>query len=758
MHTPTPSVKHLLLVGGGHSHLAVLRRLAMRPVPGLSTTLVSRDIVTPYSGSLPGFLAGTYREEDMHIDLRPLAQFAGVRLIQTEVAAIDLDARRLELGSRPALEFDLLSLNIGSRPNAQLIPGAREHAIGIKPIDRCISHWQDIRAAARTALADGGRYHLVIVGGGPASVEFALAAQARSNRDQGRSPDQPAAMNITLVCGAPALLSGHNARTRAFALSELRRRGIDVLLDHRVESFTANKVNCKGGISLDADAMVYANGASLPDWAAQLGLAISTDGFIEVRDTLQSTSHDFVFAAGDMATIAGKPRPKSGVYAVRQGKILAHNLVARARNQRLKHYHPQRQALALMSLSNGRALASRGRLFYQGQLAWQLKHRIDSSFVRKFSALPKMKADLELASGLVDQQTEQRLRKHALRCAGCGAKVASQTLHSVLSELPAAQTADRQPPDDAAIIDLDKERVLVQSVDFLKAFVNDPWLFARIATNHSLSDLHAMGLSAQSAQALVGLPPASPQLGRAQLAELMQGCSAVLAEEQCELVGGHSAEADSLQFGLCVNAVAPRQAVLHKTGLTTGDVLVLGKPLGTGTLLAADMRYRARHQWMQPAFTSMLQSNRDAGAIAVRYQASACTDITGFGLAGHLLEMLAPGVDVEIDLDTLPVLPGALDCLRADITSSLHHDNSAASAAVDFGAQSLKDPRVQLLFDPQTAGGLLFAVRAADADQCIADLHAAGYQHAVVIGRVLATAQNKPRIRLAVGRHALPGV
>jgi len=749
MQPTTPIVKHLLLVGGGHSHLSVLRRLAMRPVPGLSTTLISRDVVTPYSGSLPGFLAGTYSHDDMHIDLRPLAQFAGARLIQAEVSAIDLDNRRLDLGPRPAMGFDLLSLNIGSHPNARLIPGAREHALGIKPIDTFIQRWEEIRQDARTALSSKeGYYHLVIVGGGPASVEFALAAQARVNRDLGRSPDQPTAMAITLVCGATSLLAGHNDKTRAFALAELRRRGIDVLLDHKVATFEPDNVVCENGTELAADAMIYATGASLPEWAAQLGLAISEDGFIEVSQTLQSTSHDFVFATGDMATVRDELRPKSGVYAVRQGKVLANNLIAHASGQRLRRFRPQRKALALMSMSNGTALASRGSLFYHGKLAWQLKNRIDRGFIRKFSDLPDMEVDFQLTPGLVDEQTEQRLRKHALRCAGCGAKVASQTLSEVLSELPGRDSKTRRSPEDAAIIELGDRRVLVQSVDFLKAFVNDPWLFARIASNHSLSDIHAMGIAAQSAQALVGLPPATPVLAKAQLAELMQGCSAALEAEECSLEGGHSAESDSLQFGLCVNAVARPERLLRKTGLAIDDVLVLTKPLGTGTLLAADMRYRARHQWIQDAFACMLQSNRQAGSLAARQGATACTDITGFGLAGHLLEMLAPGVEVELELASLPVLDGALDCLRADITSSLHHDNSLASAAINFADNALIEPRVQLLFDPQTAGGLLFGLPAANAETCLDALADAGYQAATVIGRVVATDSSAPLINL----------
>jgi len=736
----TPIVKHLVLIGGGHSHLFVLKNLGMNPVPGLAVTLITRDVVTPYSGSLPGYLAGTYDHDQMHIDLAPLAQFAGARLIQQEVSEIDLTNKTIHLQGRPAVQFDILSLNTGSSPNTSLIPGAESHATGIKPIDVLIRRWEEISTRALPLLRDKQSFHLAIIGGGPASVEFALATQARINSELGLGSNDPSAMQISLLTANKQLLLGHNSKVQRFATQELGRRGINTLLEHEVSHIESGVIHCADENTITADAIVYATGASLPEWQKSLGLQLSKDGFIEVASTLQSTSHEFVFAAGDAATIAGAPRPKSGVYAVRHGKILAQNLISYARGKSLRKYRPQQRALALMSLSNGKAIASRGQLFYQGKLAWHFKHRIDSAFLRKFSQLPEMNASFELSSGLVDKSTELKMRKHALRCAGCGAKVPDAILKEVLSSLNDDESqplARLSQPEDAAVIDLPHGQRLVQSVDLLKAFSNDAWKFARIASNHCLSDLHAMGVTADSAQAIVGLPPASSTICKAQLNEIMRGCQQELRAEGCELIGGHTAEAETLQFGLCVNAIVSTDTpLLSKAGLREGDVLILTKALGTGTVLAAQMRLRARHEWLQACENSMLQSNRDAAAIFIGHQASACTDITGFGLAGHLLEMLDEKSQVLLTLQAIKSLPGALDCLRSGITSSLHAENSLASQQIETAGFKLTDSQVELLFDPQTAGGLLASIPAERSESCLTALRNAGYSEAAIIGKV----------------------
>ena len=754
MQANTPIVKHLVLLGGGHSHLAVLKYLGMNPVPGLAVTLISRDINTPYSGSLPGLISGVYKHEDIHIDLRPLAQFAGARLIQEEVCEIDLVNRRIILHSRPALEFDLLSLNVGSKPDAYQIPGAIEHAIGIKPIDLFLQRWQEIFNAAVTSIREqGSEYTLVIVGGGPASVELAFSAQVRLQSELGIKPAEPSNFKLKIVSADDELLKRHNQSVRHFARAELERRGVEILLEHTVSAFTSNAVICESGTTISADAIVYATGASIPQWLLKSGLNITEDGFIEVNKHLQTTSHDFVFAAGDAATIKGASRPKSGVYAVRQGKPLAQNLVRFATGRRLKSYHPQRHALALMSMGEGKAIASRHGLFYQGAVVWRIKHRIDSNFIRKYSELPVMTAPLALARGLVDKTTEQQLKAHAMRCAGCGAKVAGNVLEEVLRQLPAIQGNDilsgHSSAEDASMIKLGDGRVLLQSVDQIRAFINDPWLFARIATNHCLSDIYAMGALPHSALAVVGLPFASKKYARAQLTELMLACSAALQENHCELIGGHSAESSDLSFGLCVNGFIAEDQLLTKGGMNAGDILILTKPLGTGTLLAADMRYQASHRNIDAALKQMAQSSRDASICIVKHGATACTDITGFGLAGHLLEMLsADNVQAEVSLADIPALDGALELLQQAIFSSLHEDNKQVEEYIACAEVLKGDARYDLLFDPQTAGGLLACIPEAAAASCLEELRELGYSQASAIGRIALCAAEQASILL----------
>ena len=340
-----------------------------------------------------------------------------------------------------------------------------------------------------------------------------------------------------------------------------------------------------------------------------------------------------------------------------------------------------------------------------------------------------------------------------MRCAGCGAKIAGDALQEVLQELPRHENPDilssGSATEDASLIQLEDGRVLLQSVDQLSAFISDPWLFAKIASNHCMSDIYAMGCMPHSALVVVGVPAASKAISKGQLREIMLGCSEALQENDCALVGGHSAESTELQFGLCVNGFAKRDALLSKDGMQTGDIVILCKPLGTGTLLAADMRFKARHRWMREALTQMLISNRKAAQSFIQYKATACTDITGFGLAGHLFEMLTPNnVELELSLSDLPVLDGALETLQQGILSSLHADNSLVSRDI-FNSEAFQgNPRFDLLFDPQTAGGLLASVAESQAEDCIKQLHESGYPQAKAIGRVAKTGGQLPALIL----------
>jgi len=731
----------LVLVGGGHSHVEVLRQFALRPAPDIRVTLISRDIHTPYSGMLPGFVAGHYTHDDAHIDLRPLAQKAGARLFHAEAIGLDLAEKRVLCAGRPPVAFDYLSLDIGSKPSWHDIPGAADHALPIKPVDGFIAGWQVIEQ--RLQQRRERPFRIVIVGGGAGGTEICLALQHRvATRLQNGAPVQ-----FTIVADTAALLPTHNPGVRRRLTRAVQERGIALHLDRRVVSVTPTALRCKPDEDIAFDAAIWVTNAAPAAWLRQTGLATDENGFVAVNDRLQSLSHPQVFAAGDVAALAGHHLAKSGVFAVREGPPLARNLRHACRGEALESYRPQRHHLALISTGDRYAIASRGRWSAEGAYIWRLKNRIDRRWMRMYrdlDGMARMSAP-RIANGAAPE----------MRCGGCGAKVGSELLGRVLHRIQPPSRPDvvigLDPADDAAVVTVSGNQLLVQSVDFFRAFIDDPYLFGRIAANHCLGDLYAMGATPQTALAIATLPHGPEAKLEADLLQLMTGATETLAEAGAALVGGHTGEGAELAFGLTVNGTATPDQLWRKSGLRAGDRLVLTKPLGTGALFAADMRAKARGDWIDAALATMQASSRTAAATLRRHGARACTDVTGFGLVGHLLEMLrASAVDAEIALEAVPALDGALDLLRRGIASSLAPQNLALSAAVDIGPAPANDPRIALLYDPQTAGGLLGSLPAESAEACLAELHSNGAAKAACIGRVIGPANGAPRIALTL--------
>jgi selenide,water dikinase len=734
-----PVVKDLVLVGGGHAHVGVLRRFAMHPLPGLRLTLVTRDVHTPYSGMLPGYVAGHYGYDDCHIDLGPLARFAGARLYHAEAEGLDLGERQLKVRHRPPVGFDLLSINTGSRPRTIDAPGALEHALPVKPIDEFLTKWEGLKQR----IADStGRFRVVVVGAGAGGVELALSTHYRLRQQLSDKGDNAERLQYLLLTDGPQILPTHNRGVRARFERVLAGRGIEVRTGHRVAEVTSEAVSAEGKAPVTADAVLWTTSAAAPGWLAEAGLAVDAAGFIRVDECLQSVSHPGVFAAGDVAAMP-ESRPKSGVFAVRQGPILTENLRRAATGRRLVRYRPQRRFLGLISTGDRYAVASWGDWALEGAWLWRFKDWIDRRFMARFNELPEMPSEAASvpATGLANGEALQELSTLAMRCGGCGAKVGSTVLARVMQRLPVGQRADvlvgMDAPDDAAVLAVPPGKVLVQSVDYFRAFLDDAFTFGQIAANHALGDLFAMGAQAQSALAIATVPYGRERVVEEALYELMVGALEALAPTGAVLVGGHSSEGAELAFGLAVNGLAARDQVWRKGGLQPGDVLVLTKALGTGTLFAADMRRQAKGRWIDGAIASMLQSNQAAALCLRAHGASACTDVTGFGLLGHLLEMTrAAGVDAHIDVEAVPLLDGATETVAAGILSSLQPQNLRLRRAVRDLEAAARHPRYPLLFDPQTAGGLLAGVPAEQAEACVANLRTLEYRAAAVIGRV----------------------
>ncbi|MDA1100316.1 MAG: selenide, water dikinase SelD [Proteobacteria bacterium] len=750
-------VKDLVLVGGGHSHVIVLKKFAMKPLPGVRLTVIARDVHTPYSGMLPGYLAGHYDFDEAHIDLRPLCQFAGARLYHDEATMLDHGAKQVVCKGRPAVPYDVLSINIGSTPSFSGISGAAEFATPVKPINNFIERWQLLVARV---LGRPGPHRIGVVGAGAGGIELLLAMQYRLSAllaERGQNADS---LEFHLIFRSKTILPNFGSGVRRRFARHLRARGIHVHADAAATEVASGAITVAGGKTIALDEVLWVTAAGAPPWLGASGLDVDEAGFVQVRDTLQSTSHGDVFAAGDIASVVNHPRPKAGVFAVRQGPPLNENLRRVLVGRPARPFSPQRAFLVLVSTGDKYAVAAKWGWTAEGYWVWQWKDWIDRRFMRKFSELPAMAAEqaAQLNPGLADQATLSDISAVAMRCGGCGAKVGADVLTRALSELKPLANDDvlvgLHAPDDAAVVQIPEGKVMVHTVDYFRAFIDDAYVFGQVAANHALSDIFAMGAEAQTALAIATVPYGLEAKVETSIREMMTGAMQVLNEAGATLIGGHTSEGPELALGFSVNGLADRDAILRKGGMAAGDVLILTKPLGTGTLFAADMQQKAKGRWIEAALKVMVQSNRQAALCLFGHGASACTDVTGFGLLGHTVEMTkASGVDVEIDLDSLPILDGAEETVRLGILSSLQPANVRLRRAIRNLEATRDNIRYPLIFDPQTSGGLLASIRPEEAQACLRALHDLGYDQAAIIGRVTAESEHLEPVTLISRPH-----
>lgn len=781
-----PLRSHLVLAGGGHTHALLLRRWLMRPGlrPAHSLiTLVSRHSTAPYSGTLPALVAGLIAPDDGAIDLRRLCALAGVSFLRAEIVGLDPLARELRLEGRPPLRFDRLSLDVGAvTAGGSTEPDAAPRlGLPVKPLEPFLA-WL-------STLAPGSE--LRIRGGGAAAVELALALRARGH--------------------APRLL--------------LRGRGL------RLGSGAANRLGerllAEAGIPLErsvpqeAPADLACTGSRAPAWLAAAGLPVdTTTGRVLTVASLQVLHHPHLFAAGDCAVVVGAPRPASGVWAVRAAPVLTANLQrSLAEPERpLRPWRPQHRALQLLGDGGWSPQGPRAVAFWgpwalgPSRWLWRWKHHLDQRFLEGFAALTPMGAE-------------------AMACRGCAAKLAAAPLEGALARLEAiadaqapsprplflddgrdgvaagaspggafaAATPAPPPPEDAAVLGTAADgSLLLQSVDGFPALVADPWLNARLTTLHACGDLWASGAALESVQALVTLPEAEPALQEELLLQTLAGVRSVLDPLGARLIGGHTLEGRDgagLALALTVNGRADPGLHWPKGPLREGDALLLCGPLGSGVLFAAAMAGAARPGWIDAALERMQHSQAPLVALLAAHGCHACTDITGFGLLGHLGEMLAagtaaggrpcpgwarghtndrrgaPDLTVQIDARCIPAFAGALQLLNQGWASTLAPANARALALLEgavrlvdgaFGIPGSGAPEIPgpesaagggapstaaveaLLIDPQTCGPLLAALPADRAGDALAALHRAGYPQAALIGRVLGAPELPP--------------
>ena len=652
----------VVLLGVGHTNAHVLRMWKMQPIANTQLVCVSNYPYATYSGMVPGVLAGQYPPEKMEIDLVRFCASANASLIVDDVIGLNQEHRRLEFANRPPLHYEVLSIGIGSQPTFKGVTVESPEALAsIKPMQTFLDRLKQrlIQLESRQSPV-----RIVIVGGGIGSIEIAFCLKKRLTATDtefgmllaGGEPE------FSLVTADQEVGSGLIASTRRRISNLLETRQIRLYQGKKVTTIGADSLTLEDGRAVSADIVIWATNAAPPALLGNLGLETDPAGFLLTRPTLQTLTNERIFAVGDSATIQGSETAKAGVFAVRQGPFLWDNIQRFLWHRPLREYHPQTGFLKLINTADGKSIAEyRGRSFYAAW-CWKLKDDIDSKFMRMYHDYEPMK----MVVPEVDSE-------EAMRCLGCGGKIGSQLLGLVLDELKIPPHEDviigLEHPDDAAVIKTHNNQVTV-TTDFFASPFDDPYLVGRIAMLNSASDCFVMGAQPTAALAMVQLPLGHARSQLRVMRDLMAGSVEELVRMNATIVGGHSIEGPRLTIGF---TVLGRQLTDPKTKgmLRPGDCLVLTKPLGSGVLLAGLMQCKLPGSAFRPLIDAMLQSNYIALRLITEFGVSAITDVTGFGLAGHLAEMLkASQKSAEIDIAKIPLLPECQSLIDQGVQST----------------------------------------------------------------------------------------
>jgi len=606
----------------------------------------------------------------------------------------------------------------------------------MKPISAFLDKWSELLnfmatfpdQEKREAKTTGA--NIAVVGGGAAGLEVAMILQRKLGQK---------CSSINLFQSADRLLPTHPKITQNKLAKRASQMGLNIYLNEKVTSYHDHVITTSSGKQFACDRAIWATQASAPSWIAKTGLPTDSKGFIKVKRELQVEGHPIIFAAGDCIAFP-TPLAKSGVYAVRQGKVLANNLRSALLGAKRQKHKPQKNFLSLITAGEPVAYASKRVYLGSGHLWWLVKDYIDRKFMQKWQDYSQITQNMDRKFANQDSLNALDVSFTENDCGGCGSKMDPQTLFSVLSSLESPKSNSTslievglKERDDAMVTKPLHGQQITESVDMFRSFISDPYLFGKIATLHAISDLYAIGSKPFSAQALIQLPDAPPTILARDLKILLQGIGSVLKEEGIELTGGHTTVGSELQAGFAVMGVLSQLSI--KTTCQDGDELLLTKPLGTGACLRAHMQGDLSARDLEEILSGMLGSNGIALDLLEEFQIHAMTDISGFGLAGHLFEMLgASSLQAVIDLPSIPIYCGYHDAIKN------RHMGTLASAT----GMHIKASVPNIMLDPQTSGGLLIAVPKGEAQKILDRIRSKSSIPAARIGAIRARASTAP--------------
>jgi len=692
-----PITNDLVLIGGGHSHLSVLMKLSKKPLNGNRITLITNEIDTPYSGMIPGYIEGIYSWRDSHIDLYRLCLKLNVRFIHAEVERVSAYEKEIYFKDRPKIKFDVLSINTGIQSNNREIKGAAKYCLPVKPISKLTNNFLNKITNFKS---------IAFIGGGAGSVELALAIKKRFlniNQD----------IKITIITGKRGLLSTFPQKTKLTSLKTLEKFKIDIIEYKRVLEVKPKQIILSDKSLLKIDKAILSTNSMTPKWLAKSDILLTKDNYILVNKSFQ-TNYKYVFASGDVIDFNNQNLKKAGVFAVRSGKPLAINIRKFILGKKLVEYKFNKNYLALIGTSKRSAIATKYNLTFNSRFFFYLKKYIDQNFIKKFSdfrirkkfTLDALKTDV--LNIFVKHKEKITDENDIMQCKGCAAKVPLNALKQALPKDIVSTSEDA--------VSVPGHPELYQTVDMISSIITDPFLLGKIAANHSISDMVSVNSKITSAMMILQLPLSKTEINSRDLEQVLLGANEIFKTIDCPLIGGHTMIGKDkdpiIGFSILGQKQKKIKIVKNRRKIKTKDLLILTEKIGSGLIFAGINNYLIDSYFQIDVIKQMIKGNLNFGKISNQLNILSMTDITGFGLANHLLNLIKRDnskTGLTIYPNKIPLFQGVNECLNKDIKSSLFKSNYDI-AQKDIIYKRDKSKLDNILYDPQTVGGIAFII------------------------------------------------
>ena len=674
--------KQLVLIGGGHANVQVLKKLCMNRVRGLHTILISEHYEATYSGMTPGYIHRDFIKEEISIDLQRLCFNAGAIFIKDKVIKLDTNTQKLDLQNYPSVNYDLLSINTGSVSNTKKINIKNSsRCFFVKPIGSLVKNLKKIDLFIKNK-----KCKIAIIGGGVASYELAFSLKRRYEET----------LEIKIL--GRRILAEKNLNTKTKNNIRKIAKNLNIKeLNVEVSSISENYLSLKNSEKITFDLALLSTGACIETWLSESNLYKDASGFITVDDYLLSINEKNIFVTGDACSIKDNHRPKSGVMAVRQGEILKENIFFKLTGKKLTKFKPQQNWLYLIGTYQNYALLNYFFISVHSKWCWMLKVWIDRNFINKFKFndnLIMKKKNFVLANS----------KDTKMYCQGCGSKVSKNNLVDYIKK-----SYDNINLADSSVIKNYSTEIL-QTIDHVKLFSSlNPFDFGRISYLHSQNDILAAGGIVKYLNASISVPFSENFVEKFYLEYFMEGIKFEADKDKCVISSGHSFQSND--SGITLNLNGEIESSTSKNSAEENDLIYLSKPLGVGYLLAA--YFNNSEMLSSDDFKNIIDNLKKGNLHAVNSARSSgsktMTDISGYGLSSHLIDIcLLSNLSCELIINKNILINSNLDLLKLFQSTGFENNYKSSNKYIQIAN---KHPLKNILYDPQTNGPMLMAIK-----------------------------------------------